>query len=430
MSIAVLTAVAFACCGPFVKPLLLEGWSPTAAVLARLLGAAAILLPLGLIQTRHDPRVWLRRARWIAGYGIVAVGGSQLLYFSAVQLLPVSLALLIMYLAPVLLLFLAWARTRIRPAVMSLIGAGLSILGLLLALDIFGNQGGINWAGVCFAACAALTTCGYYLMAAAVPEDLPPAALIGGAMLVGTVMMVVLAALGLAPITATFGTVTMFGGEVAWWVPLLFVVVLGTAFAYLGGIKAARILGSRMASFFGLLEVVAAIVISVLLLGEVPAQVQLVGVALVVGGVICVRLAPDMVTVAAPLDPITAPITLPYLAKDAQPEFEPQVGTLGQADIAAISELGTHTGQLALVVPIPEAANSDLLADGTNADDTVAVSEEGHGETGHDIPLAELPVPIEPSLEEREPDPVAAALLRGPDLQSGLIDTIEVSETD
>lgn len=399
MSIAVLTAVAFACCGPFVKPLLLEGWSPTAAVLARLLGAAAILLPLGLIQTRHDPRVWLRRARWIAGYGIVAVGGSQLLYFSAVQVLPVSLALLIMYLAPVLLLFLAWARTRVRPAVMSLIGAGLSILGLLLALDIFGTSDGINWAGVCFAACAALTTCGYYLMAAAVPEDLPPAALIGGAMLVGTVMMLVLAALGLAPITATFGTVTMFGGEVAWWLPLLIVVILGTAFAYLGGIKAARILGSRMASFFGLLEVVAAIVISVLLLGEVPVQMQLIGVALVIAGVICVRLAPDTVTVDAPLDPITAPITLPYPVGDAQPGCEPGIGSIAQADIAAISELETHTGTLPIITALPHVAPLAHLQ-APEAEELIPVPEE---------------IPIEPALVDREADPVAVALLHGSD---------------
>ena len=62
---------------------------------------------------------------------------------------------------------------------------------------------------------------------------------------------------GLVPFSMTFGTVNMLGTTVTWWIPLLIVGVLATAFAYAASITAAEMLGSRLSSFAGLLEVVA-----------------------------------------------------------------------------------------------------------------------------------------------------------------------------
>jgi drug/metabolite transporter (DMT)-like permease len=67
-------------------------------------------------------------------------------------------------------------------------------------------------------------------------------------------------------------------------------VVLATVLAYVSGIMAARALGSKVASFVALTEVLFAVTWAWLLLGELPGVVQLLGGALIVGGVILVRL--------------------------------------------------------------------------------------------------------------------------------------------
>jgi drug/metabolite transporter (DMT)-like permease len=62
------------------------------------------------------------------------------------------------------------------------------------------------------------------------------------------------------------------------------------AVAYASGIAASRRLGSRLASFVALLEVVAGVVFAWLLLGELPHVPQLVGGLLVLAGVVVVKL--------------------------------------------------------------------------------------------------------------------------------------------
>ncbi|NKE63363.1 EamA family transporter, partial [Lentzea sp. PSKA42] len=94
---------------------------------------------------------------------------------------------------------------------------------------------------------------------------------------------------GLLPFTATFGDLPLFGTTTAWWVPLLVVAVFGTALAYATGITASGLLGSRLASFVALLEVVSASLFAWLLLGEKLTPLQLVGGLLILGGIASVR---------------------------------------------------------------------------------------------------------------------------------------------
>lgn len=347
--VAILTAIAFAGSGPFVKPLLLDGWSSGAAVIVRMTGAALVLLPIALWHTRHDFGVWARRWKWLVGYGIIAVAATQYFYYSAIGLMPVSIALLIQYLAPVLLLLAAWVRTKHRPAALSLGGAAISVLGLVLALDLGSATGALNPIGVMFAAFAALSVCGYYLMAAAVPDDLPPTALIAGGLVVGALTLLPLGLIGIVPLEATWGTVALFGTEVPWWLPMLIVVLIGTIGGYLGGVFAAKVLGSRLASFLGLLEVLATLIVSALLLGELPTWMQGIGSALVIVGVICVRLAPDTVTVDAPLGPVTAPITLPIDPELLREQRELVPEDTATSAITVIREVDTMTAPIPVV---------------------------------------------------------------------------------
>jgi drug/metabolite transporter (DMT)-like permease len=75
--------------------------------------------------------------------------------------------------------------------------------------------------------------------------------------------------------------------------------VIAAALAYVVGISAARILGSKLASFVGLTEVLFAVLFAWLFLGQLPTGMQLVGGVLIVAGVALVRVD----ELRAPSDP-------------------------------------------------------------------------------------------------------------------------------
>lgn len=79
-------------------------------------------------------------------------------------------------------------------------------------------------------------------------------------------------------------------GDVPWWLPLAGLGLVTAGFAYCTGIAASRRLGSRLSSFVALLEVVAGVTFAWLLLDQLPGPLQLAGGALIVAGVIVVKL--------------------------------------------------------------------------------------------------------------------------------------------
>ena len=83
--------------------------------------------------------------------------------------------------------------------------------------------------------------------------------------------------------------VTLAGAQLPWWVPVLWLGIVAAAFAYVAGIAANRRLGAKVASFVGLTEVMFAVLWAWLLLGELPATVQLLGGLLILAGVAAVK---------------------------------------------------------------------------------------------------------------------------------------------
>jgi drug/metabolite transporter (DMT)-like permease len=84
--------------------------------------------------------------------------------------------------------------------------------------------------------------------------------------------------------------VVVAGAEVPAWLALAELVVVAAALAYVLGILGARHLGSTLASFVGLTEVLFAVLFAWLLLGELPGPLQLLGGAVLLSGVVAVRI--------------------------------------------------------------------------------------------------------------------------------------------
>lgn len=290
LPVALLSAAAFGASGPFMKPLLEAGWSPSAAVAARAGCAGLVLLTPALIALDGRFPLLVRHARFLLAYGLIAVLGTQVLYFAAIQRLPVGVALLIEYTAPVLLVLLAWARTRRPPAAIAIMGTGLSVVGLVLVIDPTGVRD-LDPLGILFGIGAAVCLACYFLLSATPTEGLPPVVIVCAGLLIGAVTLLVSGVTGILPLTVTLDTVRLLDVDgVPWFVPFAVVVLVSTSFAYLTGLVGAARLGSRLASFVGLTEVLFAVLLSWLLLGEVPTVIQAVGGALVVGGIVAIKL--------------------------------------------------------------------------------------------------------------------------------------------
>ena len=289
LALALLSAASFSTAGTFARSLCDAGWTPGAAVTARIGCAAVVLLIPGLLALRGRWHLLRRSFGTIAIYGLVTIAGCQLCYFNAVAHLSIGVALLLEYLGIVLIVGYLWLRHGQRPQRLTVIGSVVALVGLTLVIDVFGGAH-LDPIGVLWALGGAVGLATYFVISGNTHDGVPPLVLAGGGMVVGAVALLVVGALDLLPMHATFGTVAFAGRHVAWWVPVTGLSVIAAALAYVAGIGAARRLGPRLASFLGLTEVLFAILVAWALLGELPTGVQLGGGVLIIAGVVLVRI--------------------------------------------------------------------------------------------------------------------------------------------
>ncbi len=285
---ATVSAAAFGSSGPMGRALIDAGWTPGAAVLVRLGGAAVLLTLLALLLQRGQLRLTRRTARILLVYGLVAMAGVQLGFFNAVRTLDVGVALLLEYLAPVLLLAWTSVRTRQRPPTATLFGAGLTLVGLVLVLDLTGAET-VDPVGVAWGLFAAVCLAGYFSLSARQDADLPPLLMAAGGTAIGAAAIALAGVIGIVPLRFTATDTVLAGVAVSWLVPAAWLVVVATATAYLTGIAGVVRLGPRTASFVSLSEVLFAILTAWLLLSQLPGGLQLVGGASILAGIVVIQ---------------------------------------------------------------------------------------------------------------------------------------------
>ena len=289
LPLAVAAAFAFGSSGAWARGLIDAGWTPGAAGTVRVWVAALVLLVPTVLALRGRWRALRQNAGMVAAYGLLAVAATQLCYFQAVAVMDVGIALLIEYTAPVAVLLWLWLRRGERPTRRSVLGAGIAFVGLVLMLDIVtGAQ--VDVIGVLWALGAMVGAASYFVLSARADTGIPPIALAGSGLLLGAVGLSLAALIGVLPFAWTTADVDYRFGAVPWFVPVLAIGVIATALAYVLGIVSRRMLGSRLASFVALAEVVAALLFGWLLLGQLPGPLQALGGVLVLAGVVVVKL--------------------------------------------------------------------------------------------------------------------------------------------
>ena len=288
LGLALLSAATFGTSGSFAASLIDAGWTPGAAVTARILIAGLVLTAPALLQLRSGS-ISRTAAKTILLYGVVAVAGAQLCYFNAVAHLSVAVALLLEYSGILLVIAWGWIRHAHRPGRMTAAGGATALVGLVLVLDLIGSHQ-LDVVGVLWGLGAAVGLATYFVLTAEAHDDVPPVVVAWGGFVIGAVVLGLAAGVGALHVHAVRAGVTLADHQVSWVVPVLGMAIIAAVVSFVTGIVAVRLLGAKLASFVGLTEVLFAVVWAWLLVGQRLDATQLIGGLLVVAGIALVRL--------------------------------------------------------------------------------------------------------------------------------------------
>jgi drug/metabolite transporter (DMT)-like permease len=300
---ALLSAATFGVSGPFAKSLIESGWSPGGAVFARVAGGALVMMVIALATQWPRLRQVSTHTRTVLLYGVFAISGVQLCFFNAVQHLSVGVALLLEYLAPIIVIGWVWITKGARPSVQTLLGAAVALIGAAVVIDVFGSAEisavGVAW-GLAAAACLAV----YFVISERADGDLHPVVLAASGLTVSAVVIGALGLVGVLPLHFSASNAVVADHSVNVWLPVVVLVLVSTVIAYLTGIAAITLLGPTIGSLVALTEVLCAVVAAWILVGESVTALQAVGGAAIIAGLVLARLgqvAPKQI----PADPMT-----------------------------------------------------------------------------------------------------------------------------
>jgi len=270
----------------------------------RATGAFAGLLLLCLAVRPARLRLTRRELPLIIVYGISGFFLVPVLYFVSIARLPIGIALLFEYTAP--LLVALWARfgqhARVRPRLW--IGLALSLAGLACVAEVWGSLR-LDALGVAAALTAAVLLASYYVLGARGVSRRDTLSLTCWAFGFAAIAGMIVRPWWNFPASALTGT----SGGVPVWLLCLYVIVLGSIVPYLLLAGSLRHLPPTSVGIIGMVEPVIAATVAWLALGEVLNAAQLAGGALVLIGVVLAETArtagpggaappvPDMATV-------------------------------------------------------------------------------------------------------------------------------------
>lgn len=300
---ALLSAATFGVSGPFAKSLIESGWSPGGAVFARVAGGALVMMVIAVATQWPRLRQVSTHTRTVLLYGVFAISAVQLCFFNAVQHLSVGVALLLEYLAPIIVIGWVWITKGARPSVQTLLGAAVALIGAAVVIDVFGSAEisavGVAW-GLAAAACLAV----YFVISERADGDLHPVVLAASGLTVSAVVIGALGLVGVLPLQFSASNAVVADHSVNVWLPVVVLVLVSTVIAYLTGIAAITLLGPTIGSLVALTEVLCAVVAAWILVGESVTALQAVGGAAIIAGLVLARLgqvAPKQI----PADPMT-----------------------------------------------------------------------------------------------------------------------------
>ena len=304
LGLVVLGALLFVQNAGVSRVALRAGVDPAELTTLRVTGTAVILVLVAALFRRDALRPpGGRLGLLIVVHGLVGVAALQWTYFVAIDRLPVGMALLLEYQAPILVAL--WARfvqrERVRPRLW--VGLALAWTGLAaatgiwrgLTFDVIGVLGGLG-AAVCFAT--------YFLIGEHGVGRLDPLRVILWSFGVATVGLNLV-----HPVTSTrwdlLGTHAsllgrLAGGTAPVWAVLAWIVVMGTLLPFGLTLLALRHLSATTVTMVAMLEPIGVSALGWIWFAETLDAVALVGCVAVVAGIVLAQSARLSVGVEPP----------------------------------------------------------------------------------------------------------------------------------
>ena len=291
----IISILLFASNGSVSKSLLVSGIDATRLSQIRVTGAFLVLLVFALFLVRDQLKVKRPELLPIISYGIIGVALVQFLYFVAIERMPIGVALVIEYTAPVLVAL--WARFGEKEPVKKRVwlALALTLFGLSLVTNIW-NGFTLDSIGFIAAALAAVSLAIYFITGEKLVQKRS----------------------ALAIVTLAFGASTIFWAIfLPWWnfdtdifsgqvsfpenssnmvsisLMMLWMIVMGTITPFFLSFVALSHLKARTVAIVGTLEPVFASAVAFFVLNESLLAIQLLGGAVVIAGVVLAESAKE-----------------------------------------------------------------------------------------------------------------------------------------
>jgi drug/metabolite transporter (DMT)-like permease len=286
---AAVAAILWGLNGGVSKTILASGLSSERLAQVRSLGAALGLVAIVAVTAPGRLRLSRRELPYVVAFGVGGLAFVQWFYFLAIHRLAIGVALLIEYLAP--LLVALWARFVNRDHVRRRIwvALALALMGLGLIVNVFGGGASLSTAGMMFALGGAFAYALYVLLAEHVVGDRDPVSLLAWGFLFASVFWAVLVPWWSFPghlLTAS----TPLGGnlqahQLPVWLLAAWMIALGTIAPFFLLVSALRHLPATTVGIVAMLEPVVGALVGWAWLAESLGGVQLAGAGVVLAAI-------------------------------------------------------------------------------------------------------------------------------------------------
>jgi drug/metabolite transporter (DMT)-like permease len=256
---------------------------------------AFLILAAALVLVRPESlRVRRSELPVLLTFGVLGLAFVQWFYFEAISRLDIGVALLIQYIAPVLVAL--WARFAYHEPVRRRIWAALalSILGIALLVELWSGLT-LDGLGVAAALGSAVTFAVYILSAERAVTRRDPVSLVCYGFLLASIFWAVLQPWTSFPVERVDESVSLLGRledlSLPVWLLMGWMVVLGTIVPFALLAASLRHIPASRAAITAMFEPVAATVFAYAWLGESLTAFQLIGALVVLGAILLAQTA-------------------------------------------------------------------------------------------------------------------------------------------
>lgn len=306
-----IAALLFGANGSVTKVVLDNGLNPTQVTQLRTLGTFIIAGAVLLLIDRSAFRIPPKQIAVMAVLGVVGVALLQATYAFAIKLLPVGIALLFEYLAVLIVALVAFFFLKEKVRARLWVAIGLVLVGMAVVSQIWASS--LDPVGVLFALAAAATLATYFLIGERQVTATSPLAVAFWTSGFATLFWAFFSGWWLID-PAIVATQVSLSGTFSWvvvpfWMPLVWLVVMGSFLPFLLSFAAIGRLKATPAGIIASSEIIFAFVVAWLWLGEQLTALQLVGAAIVLSGIILAQSARSNAVVDADLAlPVSKPV--------------------------------------------------------------------------------------------------------------------------